>query len=46
VADYLRAAGTWTAIEAQDRSARAPGADPLYAVIARTASVTPVPSEL
>jgi SAM-dependent methyltransferase len=34
---YLGEAGNWTAIEAQDRSPRQLGADPLFAVIARRA---------
>ncbi len=36
--EYLRQAGNWTDIELQDRSSAIPGADPLYAVIARAAS--------
>jgi SAM-dependent methyltransferase len=36
VSNYLNAAGNWTDIEILDRSPAEPGADPLYAVVARS----------
>ncbi len=36
VEGYLRAAGTWTDVEALDRSPGSPGTDPLYAVVGRS----------
>jgi SAM-dependent methyltransferase len=39
---YLGAAGGWSSIELLDRSPRQPGADPLFAVVARR-STEPVP---
>jgi SAM-dependent methyltransferase len=41
VSDYLSAAGNWTDIEMLDRSPSEPGADPLFAVIARSAAIDP-----
>ncbi|MBV9895766.1 MAG: methyltransferase domain-containing protein [Chloroflexi bacterium] len=38
ITEYLRQAGTWIDIDVQDRSPGRPGEDPLYAVIARTAT--------
>jgi len=38
ITEYLRQAGTWIDIDVQDRSHGRPGEDPLYAVIARTAT--------
>lgn len=39
VQEYFRAAGNWTEIQALDRSPEAFGADPLYAVVARSAGL-------
>ena len=41
VAQYLREAGNWTDIQALDRSPRLPGADPLFAVVARAHPAEP-----
>jgi SAM-dependent methyltransferase len=41
VAQYLREAGTWADIQALNRSPRLPGADPLFAVVARAHHIEP-----
>jgi SAM-dependent methyltransferase len=46
VQEYFRAAGNWTDVQVLDRSANEPGADPLYAVVGRSAgprSLRPIP---
>jgi SAM-dependent methyltransferase len=41
IEDYLRAAGSWRDIQALDRSPRAAGGDPLFAVVAHASHQTP-----